>query len=104
MTGSAAPVNKKVKDRQTVFASATVPQHKHFISQCVQVSGESEQASGRVRPRVSPVASGFMNRASVDTARETGVRVRVRVRCVGECIPRTGSGLFLKATGLNEER
>lgn len=38
VTGAAAPVNKRVKDRQTVFASATVPQHNHFIRQCVQVS------------------------------------------------------------------
>ncbi|CAN0150779.1 unnamed protein product, partial [Scytosiphon promiscuus] len=36
VTGNAAPVNKRVKDRQTVFASATVPQHNHFIKQCVQ--------------------------------------------------------------------
>lgn len=45
VTGAAAPVNKKVKDRQTVFASATVPQHNHFIRQCVQVI---EATEGRV--------------------------------------------------------
>lgn len=37
VTGAAAPIKKRVKDRQTVFASATVPQHNHFIRQCVQV-------------------------------------------------------------------
>lgn len=37
VTGAAAPVNRKLRDRQTVFASATVPQHNHFIRQCVQV-------------------------------------------------------------------
>lgn len=36
---SPAPVVRRVKERQTVFASATVPQHKHFIRQCVQVCG-----------------------------------------------------------------
>ncbi|CAN0541305.1 unnamed protein product, partial [Ectocarpus sp. 12 AP-2014] len=36
VTGAAAPVNRKLRDRQTVFASATVPQHNHFIRQCVQ--------------------------------------------------------------------
>eukprot|EP00752_Nemacystus_decipiens_P005841 g5276.t1 len=36
VTGAAVPANKRVKDRQTVFASATVPQHNHFIRQCVQ--------------------------------------------------------------------
>ena len=37
VTGAAAPVMRRVKDRQTVFASATVPQHNHFVRQCVQV-------------------------------------------------------------------
>lgn len=37
VSGAAAPVMRRVKDRQTVFASATVPQHNHFIRQCVQV-------------------------------------------------------------------
>eukprot|EP00904_Undaria_pinnatifida_P008569 jgi/Undpi1/4842/HiC_scaffold_19.g08195.m1 len=36
VTGAAAPVMRRVKDRQTVFASATVPQHNHFVRQCVQ--------------------------------------------------------------------
>lgn len=49
VTGAAAPVNKRVKDRQTVFASATVPQHNHFIRQCVQVSGASESKGFRAR-------------------------------------------------------
>lgn len=43
VTGAAAPVNKRVKDRQTVFASATVPQHNHFIRQCVQVTKRREE-------------------------------------------------------------
>lgn len=37
VTGAALPVIRRAKDRQTVFASATVPQHNHFIRQCVQV-------------------------------------------------------------------
>ena len=34
---SPAPLPRRIRERQTVFASATVPQHKHFIRQCVQV-------------------------------------------------------------------
>lgn len=37
VSGAAAPVARRVKNRQTVFASATVPQHNHFIKQCAQV-------------------------------------------------------------------
>lgn len=38
ISGAMLPVARRVKERQTVFASATVPQHKHFIRQCVQVT------------------------------------------------------------------
>lgn len=39
ISGSPPPVMQKPATRQTVFASATVPQHNHFIKQCVQVRG-----------------------------------------------------------------
>lgn len=41
IAGAPLPVVRKLTDRQTVFASATVPQHNHFIKQCVQVRDSS---------------------------------------------------------------
>ncbi|CAM9473533.1 unnamed protein product, partial [Discosporangium mesarthrocarpum] len=34
--GEWSPIERRIRNRQTVFASATVPQHNHFIKQCVK--------------------------------------------------------------------
>lgn len=60
VSGAAAPVARRVKNRQTVFASATVPQHNHFIKQCAQVCNRETYFFSTECRLVGPAAAEFV--------------------------------------------